>query len=148
MKQLTFLFTILLLAMGAFSQDTAFKEMTGKYKFPPGSVIDEAIVTYDNGTLMMNSSQGASALEKIKGDTFNVVSFKGIAIFKRDETQKIAGVHVDASGYVLDGTKEPAAFNDYSIIAAESLIKMKEFIRESIQYNHGLHRPFIVCIYN
>ena len=105
MKNFTQLFFVLLLltGLGAMAQDTTNKEMTGKYKFPAGSVIPEALVTWDNGVLTMNSVQGVSTLERIKGDTFNVVSFSGIVVFKRNETRKITGVHVDASGYVFDG---------------------------------------------
>ncbi len=103
----------------AAAQDTTTKEMTGKYKFPSGSVIEEAIVTWENGVLTMRSTAGVSVLEKMKGDTFNVVSFSGICVFKRDDAKKITGVHVDASGYILDGEKEPVnQLNDGIVTAA------------------------------
>jgi hypothetical protein len=108
MKNFTPLFFVLLLfiSFNTMAQDTTNKEMTGKYKFPAGSVIPEAVVTWDNGVLTMNSVQGVSALERIKGDTFNVVSFSGTVVFKRNEARKITGVHVDASGYIFDGVKD------------------------------------------
>ncbi|HTL08269.1 MAG TPA: hypothetical protein VL307_08445 [Chitinophagaceae bacterium] len=98
----------LLISLAAAAQDSTGKELIGKYKFPPGSVIEEAVVTFENGVISMSSSAGVSVLEKTKGDTFNIVSFNGIAVFKRDEARKIAGVHIDASGYVLEGEKEAA----------------------------------------
>src|SRR3954467_9766791 len=112
MKQLKALFTVGLLFAGmlVMAQDsTARKELIGKYKFPAGSVVEEVIVLQDNGALMMNSTAGTSALELIKGDSFNIVSFNGVAVFKRNEMKKITGVHIDASGYVLEGVKDSAA---------------------------------------
>src|SRR5438094_601534 len=111
MKQLKAFFTVGLLFTGMLvvAQDsTARKELIGKYKFPAGSVVEEVIVMQDNGTLMMNSSAGTSALELIKGDSFNIVNFNGIAVFKRNDMKKITGVHIDASGYVLEGVKDSA----------------------------------------
>jgi len=55
---------LLVISSGALAQDSTYKEMVGKYKFPAGSVIEEAIVTWENGVLTMSSSAGISALEK------------------------------------------------------------------------------------
>lgn len=104
-----FLMAFCVAMISANAQDSTFKELTGRYKFPAGSVIDEANVSVENAALTMSSSAGTSTLERIKGDTFNVVSFNGICIFKRDDAKKINGVHVDASGYILDGVKDAAA---------------------------------------
>ena len=110
MKQITPLFVLLLLTVcsGLMAQDSTHKEITGKYKFPAGSVIDEVVVTQENGAFTMTASLGTSPLELIKGDSFNIVSFNGFAVFKRDDTKKINGIHIEASGYVLDGTKDAA----------------------------------------
>ena len=107
-----FLMAFCVMMISANAQDSTFKELTGRYKFPAGSVIDEANVSVENAALTMSSSAGTSTLERIKGDTFNVVSFNGICIFKRDDTKKINGVHVDASGYILDGEKHAAAVSN------------------------------------
>ncbi|MEO6317059.1 MAG: hypothetical protein ABIU63_12820 [Chitinophagaceae bacterium] len=96
---------------GAMSQDSTGKELVGKYKFPAGSVIEEATVTWENGEIKMSSSAGVSVLERMKGDTFRVVSFSGTAVFKRSDAKKISGVYVDASGYVLEGVKEAEMTN-------------------------------------
>jgi hypothetical protein len=138
---------LLVISSGALAQDSTYKEMVGKYKFPAGSVIEEAIVTWENGVLTMNSAQGVSALERMKGDTFNVVSFSGIAVFKRDETRKITGVHVDASGYVMDGEKETDKLTGY-FSTEEALIKTKQYPGELIQFYRSSNYPLAVCIYN
>jgi hypothetical protein len=123
MKQFKIIFTLVLLftAVLAVAQDsTARKELVGKYKFPAGSVVEEVIVMQDNGILMMNSTAGTSSLELVKGDTFNIVNFNGIAVFKRNEMKKVTGVHIDASGYVLDGIKDSVAVHINAMIGMRS----------------------------
>jgi len=139
-----FSFFYILLAIAANAQDTTHKEMVGRYKFPAGSVIDEAIVTWDAGILTMSSTAGTSTLEKVKGDTFNVVSFSGICVFQRDANKKINGVHVDASGYILDGTKDAAAPNE------NTGVLMDEKLRQRIVYvnRSALAKPFPALVYN
>ncbi|MFT3932998.1 MAG: hypothetical protein QM726_05220 [Chitinophagaceae bacterium] len=143
MKKSIQLFLLLLVVGSAVhAQDTTYKEFVGKYKFPAGSVVEEVIVNLESGALSMNSSAGASALEKIKGDTFNVVAFNGIAVFKRDENKKVIGVHVDASGYVLDGEKEAAKLNSYdAIMEEEKLLKIKQQLQEQILFNNRKLKP-------
>src|SRR5664279_2089706 len=104
MKKYLLLFACIV-TVSAYAQDSTYKELVGKYKFAPGNPIEEAVVTWDNGIITMSSSAGTSALEKVQGDTFNIVSFSGIAVFKRNDAKKVTGVHVDASGYVMDGVK-------------------------------------------
>src|ERR1700733_14463165 len=106
---------LVMVCCNATAQDTTFKEMTGTYKFAAGSVIPEAIVTLENGVLTMSSAEGTSTLERLKGDTFNVVSFSGIAVFKRNEAKKINGVHIEAAGYIFDGVKDGATINAVNI---------------------------------
>ena len=139
----------LFVGLFANAQDSTYKELLGKYKFPAGSVVDETTVTMENGILTMNSSAGASTLEKVKGDTFNIVSFNGIAVFKRDDTKKITGVHIDASGYVLDGVKEVAAALE--MLASDRLMgaSKKEWLEETVAYKKmQQQRAWGVCIYN
>jgi hypothetical protein len=141
MKKFTLLFSVLLVVgFNVTAQDTTFKEMTGTYKFAPGSVIPEAIVTLENGVLTMSSAEGVSTLEKVKGDTFNIVNFSGTAIFKRNEAKKIIGVHVEASGYIFDGVKDGTAIGALIIenackpeLANDNLDKTKmNFISDAI----------------
>lgn len=102
------LFTVLAFA-GHAQDSTLKKEIMGKYKFPAGSVVEEVNVSEESGMLTMSSAVGTSALEQVKGDTFNIISFNGIAVFKRNDLRKVVGVHIDASGYVLDGVKDSVA---------------------------------------
>jgi len=141
-----FCITVLFTAILANAQDTTGREMTGKYKFPAGSVIEEAVVTWENGVLTMSSTAGVSVLEKMKGDTFNVVSFSGICVFKRNETKKVTGVHVDASGYILDGEKEATAAPHSIVSMMEDMEKQNAIIREFIQWHRA--NPRSLRIYN
>jgi len=108
MKSLLFSLIVLLIAVAAHAQDSTQQQFVGKYKFPEGSAVPEVNVTIESGTLMMSSTAGTSSLQLVKGDTFSIISFNGIAVFKRNEGNKVVGVHIDASGYVLDGVKETA----------------------------------------
>lgn len=131
MKKIIGVFVIALaITSMASAQDTTTKEMTGRYKFPAGSVIEEAIVTWENGVLSMRSTAGVSVLEKMKGDTFNVVSFSGICVFKRGDAKKITGVHVDASGYILDGEKDPDNQLQFAIDTEASRTTAHAFIQD------------------
>ncbi len=89
------------------------KEYAGKYKFPEGTPFAEVTITFDNGTLIATSSAGSSELKRRDGDTFDIVAFGGIAIFKRNESKKIARLHVmvsdvDVEGEKIDGSPDPA----------------------------------------
>jgi hypothetical protein len=135
MKQLRTIFTLGLLLTGmlVIAQDsTTRKELIGRYKFPAGSVVEEVVVMQDNGILMMNSTAGTSSLELVKGDTFNIVNFNGIAVFKRNETKKVIGVHIDASGYVLDGVKDSVA------VRSNAMVGMRSFPSNQVDENDML----------
>lgn len=94
--------------VGSAQQDTTLTQYAGKYKFPDGSVVTDVIVTFENGTLMMGSTAGNSALEKESEDLYVIVAFQGKASFKRDANKKIIGVSINAMGYQLEGIKENA----------------------------------------
>ncbi len=147
--KLIFSFIVLVIAIAANAQDTTYKEIVGKYKFPSGSVIEEAVVAWENNVFTMSSAVGLSTLERVKGDTFNVVSFNGICVFKRDDAKKITGVHVEASGYVLDGTKETASLNEVSDAAEEEKLRIRQQVQVLLQYHtRKTNRPFEALVYN
>ena len=107
MKKLLLLSLINLAVLSVFAQaDTTLKEYTGRYVFPDGNVVPDVTVVLDGNALSMTSSAGTSALEKVGVDSFSVVEFSGTAVFKRDGANKISGVHIEAAGYIMDGTKE------------------------------------------
>jgi hypothetical protein len=93
-------------SVAAFSQTDTLQQYTGKYKFPEGSVVTEVEVIYKDGALSMTSAAGSSALRFEKDDLFTIVSFDGTAVFTRNAQRQISGVHVEAMGYVMDGTKD------------------------------------------
>jgi hypothetical protein len=107
MKKLFLAFLMLAFIVTVHAQDSTLQEYTGKYKFPDGSVVTEIDVTLENGILTSNSTAGTSTLEKLGTDSFSVVSFQGVAVFKRDDNKKITKVVIDAMGYHLEGTKDP-----------------------------------------
>ncbi len=90
----------------SFAQTDTLQQYAGKYKFPEGSVVAEVEVMYKDGALTMTSSAGSSVLRFEKDDQFTIVSFDGIAVFTRNAQRKVAGIHIEAMGYLLDGTKD------------------------------------------
>lgn len=105
-----FITTICLLifcfSASSFAQTDTLQQYAGKYKFPEGSVVAEVEVIYKDGALSMTSPAGSSELRFEKDDQFTIVSFDGTAVFTRNAQSKITGVHIEAMGYVMDGTKE------------------------------------------
>lgn len=91
--------------VAAQAQDT-LQQYTGKYKFAAGSPVADVEVVLQDGALIMNSTAGASPMTLVKNDEFTLTAVNGIAIFNRSPERKIIGVHIEAMGYVMDGTKE------------------------------------------
>lgn len=89
----------------AQTQDT-LQQYTGKYKFPAGGPVAEVEVVLQDGVLTMNSTAGSTPMTLVKNDEFTLTAINGVAIFNRNPERKIIGVHIEAMGYVLEGTKE------------------------------------------
>lgn len=107
MKKIFLSFLVVLCVTSVKAQaDSTMKEFTGRYIFPDGSVVTDVTVSLEGEELSMVSSVGVSALTKLGVDSFSVVEYSGTAVFKRGETNKINGVHIEAAGYILDGIKE------------------------------------------
>ena len=81
-------------------------DFVGRYVFPEGSVVPDVTVALSGDALTMTSAAGSSVLTDAGRDTFTIVEFSGIAIFKRGEDKKVNAVHIEAQGYVLDGQKQ------------------------------------------
>lgn len=92
------------------AQDTTLNQYVGTYKFPEGSVVPSVDIKIENGTLMANSTAGASALERVSKDTFNLVSYSGRVYFTRDTDKKVDGIKVEVEDTILAGKKESAGF--------------------------------------
>lgn len=105
MKKFLLFFFASLFVTGAFAQ-TDKSRYTGVYKFPDGSVVTTIEVLLQDSALQMASSAGASPLVWVKDDEFTITNFSGVASFKRNSEGRVVGVHIEAMGYVLDGTKQ------------------------------------------
>jgi len=81
-------------------------DFVGRYVFPEGSVVPDVTVALSGEALTMTSAAGASNLIESGRDTFTIVEFSGMAVFKRGEDKKVNAVHMEAQGYVLDGQKQ------------------------------------------
>ena len=105
------LFCLLFLCITVVSlqaqQDTTYKSFLGTYYFSAGSVIPSIEVAGDSLKAMsMTSEAGSSPLEYVGNDKFTITNFNGTAEFKRtDSTKQVNAVHIEAMGYILDGTK-------------------------------------------
>ena len=86
--------------------DSTLKEFTGKFVFPEGGVIPDVTVFLEGDQLSMSSSVGNSTLTKLGVDSFTIVEYSGLAVFKRSAENKINGIHIDAAGYIMEGAKE------------------------------------------
>src|SRR5258705_9110475 len=82
------------------------EDYVGKYVFPEGSVVPDVTVALSGEALTMSSVAGSSVLTDLGRDSFTIVEFSGVAIFKRGDDKKVNGVHIEAQGYVLDGQKQ------------------------------------------
>ena len=103
-----------------------------KYVFPDGSVVPEVEVTLTDNALTMASTAGTSVLTELGIDSFQIVEFSGIAIFKRGDDKKVNAVHIEAMGYVLDGQKKSGggwtftrSSNNKEMLVAERSIAIK-----------------------
>lgn len=106
MKKVTFFILVFTICGLYLHAADPFKEYTGKYKFPSGSVVTEINVVFDNGVLSLTSTMGATAIEKATSDTFAIPNYNGTAVFTRNEHKKINGIKIEVMGVSLEGVKE------------------------------------------
>ena len=88
------------------AQTDTLQQYAGAYVFPDGSVVPSVEVKWDNGSLTMESAAGNSSLTQVGIESFSIVEFSVIAVFKRGDDKKINGVYIDAAGYILEGKKQ------------------------------------------
>ena len=81
-------------------------DFVGRYVFPEGSVVPEVTVAQSGEALTITSAAGSSVLTELGRDSFTIVEFSGLAVFKRGEDKKVNAIHIEAQGYVLDGQKQ------------------------------------------
>ncbi len=103
MKKIFLLFALFIFSGVALYAQDSLKVYVGKYKFPEGSVLPEIEVILENGALSFKSAMGTTPVERNGGDEFSIPAYSGTATFTRNEAKKITGLHIEASGTVLDG---------------------------------------------
>ncbi|HET9746818.1 MAG TPA: hypothetical protein VFP97_13975 [Chitinophagaceae bacterium] len=106
---LSFVTALFIITAGAQTEPTPkppLEDFVGKYVFPDGSVVPEVDVILSDNALTMTSSAGTSVLSELGIDSFQIVEFSGIAVFKRGDDKKVNSVHIEAMGYILDGQKK------------------------------------------
>lgn len=100
----------------------------GKYVFPDGSVVPDVDVLVQDGALIMTSTGGTTVLTQLGVDSFQIVEFGGTAVFRRGTDKKVSSVHIEAGGYILDGTKVPKselALREYYLPANTELLLVR-----------------------
>jgi hypothetical protein len=80
----------------------------GVYKFPDGSAVPSIEITIQNGSLFGSSANGSATLTKVSKDTFSILSYNGMAYFKRNADAKIKGIKIELPDVLLEGDKEGA----------------------------------------
>ena len=106
---LSFLTSIFIISANAQSDPAPkppLSDFVGRYVFPEGSVVPDVTVAQSGEALTITSSAGSSMLTELGRDSFTIVEFSGLAVFKRGEDKKVNAIHIEAQGYVLDGQKQ------------------------------------------
>jgi hypothetical protein len=123
---LTLLFILNANAQSDPAPKPPLSDFVGRYVFPEGSVVPDVTVALNGEALTMSSAAGNSNLTEAGRDSFTIVEFSGIAVFKRGEDKKVNAVHIEAQGYVLDGQKQSGgswSFTYYQLPNRDLLVK-------------------------
>ncbi len=92
------------------ADSTKYAEYYGKYKFDPGSQVEEADIKWQDTTLIISTAMGDATLTYQGVDSFLMSYMDGILTFKRGDDKKVKGLHISVSGADLDAAKQaPAA---------------------------------------
>ena len=123
---LTLLFILNANAQSDPAPKPPLSDFVGRYVFPEGSVVPDVTVALNGEALTMSSAAGNSNLTEAGRDSFTIVEFSGIAVFKRGEDKKVNAVHIEAQGYVLDGQKQSGgswSFTYYQLPNRDLLVR-------------------------
>ncbi len=90
----------------AYATDSTFVQYKGTYIFPYGSMIESVEISVADTVLMIKSSIGTSRLDKIANDTFYLVAYNGIVVFRRDSLHHVNGIKIEAQSVLLEGDKQ------------------------------------------
>ena len=106
MKKFIILLTVFVTSCLATRAGESLEEYAAKYKFPQGSIISEASVVFENGTLHLNSSLGTTSLEITGDDKFYMPANSGTVMFIRNGAKRITGMKFDLQNVSVDGNRE------------------------------------------
>jgi len=106
MNKFAILFTVFITSCLVTKAGETLEEYAAKYKFPQGSIISEASVVFENGTLHLNSSLGTTSLEITGDDKFYMPANSGTVMFIRNGAKRITGMKFDLQNISVDGNRE------------------------------------------
>ena len=110
MKKVFFMITLFFaLGMQANAQDSTLNHYVGRYTFSAESPVPYVDVKVVDNILMAESASGNSVLQRTEGDAFFVVEFNGVALFLRNENNKVVKLKLSVQGLEMEGTKEAVA---------------------------------------
>ncbi len=105
---------ILLLVVSAFVVNAqaiagadSLQHYVGKYVFSSGSPVAETVVVVKNGVLYATSDMGETELTKTgEADVFVIVTYSGLATFKRDGDGNVVSVKIEVGEMAFEGKKQ------------------------------------------
>jgi hypothetical protein len=107
------IFLMAFILMGVYAsvnaQTSNLKDYLGKYVFPEGSPVTEVTLTVEDTVLTINSTMGATALEKKGLDTFYLAAYDAPIIFKRGAGNAVETLTIIVQGMELTAKKEVAS---------------------------------------
>ena len=106
MKRILIIVVLNLIIAKSFAADSTYLQYKGVYLFPYGSMIPSVEIGISDSVLTISSNIGNSRLDKMATDTFYLVAYDGVVIFKRDNTNKVIGIKIEAQAVLLDGDKQ------------------------------------------
>jgi glycerophosphoryl diester phosphodiesterase len=115
------------MTVAAGAQNASLQEYTGKYTFPSGNGLSEALVEIKEDKLFISSERGAASLTRQQEDTFAVDEYGGQIIFVRKE-KSVSGIKVDIPAANLDVEGEKAAGGNTATAAKVDLNGRQPFV--------------------
>lgn len=94
------------------SEKSNLSEYTGKYIFPAGAVVYDAVITLLRDTLNASVSLGSVSLVPVEKDSFGIPQYGGTVIFLRDKQDQVTGLKVF---FPMGGIEELEATKDLKI---------------------------------
>lgn len=93
---LLFFFILILVQANALEHNAEpkFVEYTGRYIFPEGTMVDDAVITLSNDTLSATVALGSVVLVPAEQDSFVIPQYGGTVTFVRNGQNRITSLKV------------------------------------------------------